>query len=58
MNGLKEIIFKDIINSIVLKIEEHIKENSSELFFKLSSVKRVFNFIFLFIKMNMLQMNS
>ncbi|MDL5168322.1 RTX toxin [Proteus faecis] len=54
MNGLKEIIFKDIINSIVLKIEEHIKENSSELFFKLSSVKRVLteNYISIFISKN------
>lgn len=33
MNRLKEIMFKDTINSIVLKIENHIKENESELFF-------------------------
>ncbi|MDM3868099.1 hypothetical protein QF204_07890, partial [Proteus faecis] len=54
MNELKEIIFKDIINSIVLKIEEHIKENSSELFFKVSSVKRVLteNYISIFISKN------
>ena len=32
MNGFKEVTFKDNINSIVLKIENHIKENRSELF--------------------------
>ncbi|EST59917.1 RTX toxin [Proteus hauseri ZMd44] len=54
MNGFKEIIFKDIINRIVLKIEDHIKENNSELFFKISSIKRILieNYISIFISKN------
>lgn len=54
MNGFKEITFKDNINSIVLKIENHIKENNSELFFKITSVKRILteNYISIFISKN------
>lgn len=54
MNGFKEITFKDNINSIVLKIENHIKENNSELFFKIKSVKRILteNYIAIFISEN------
>lgn len=54
MNGFKEIIFKDIINRIMLKIEDHIKENNSELFFKISSIKRILieNYISIFISKN------
>lgn len=54
MNGLKEIMFKDTINSIVLKIENHIKENKSELFFKVKSVKRILteNYISILISKN------
>ncbi|NBM49166.1 RTX toxin [Proteus sp. G2666] len=54
MNGFKEIIFKDNINKIVSKIESHIKENNSELFFNVQSVKRVLieNYISIFISKN------
>ena len=54
MNGFKEITFKDNINSIGLKIENHIKENNSELFFKITSVKRILteNYISIFISKN------
>lgn len=54
MKGYKEIVFKDNINSIVLKIENHIKENNSELFFKIASVKRILieNYISIFISKN------
>ncbi len=54
MNGFKEITFKDNINSIVLKIENHIKENNSELFFKINSVRRILteNYIAIFISKN------
>lgn len=54
MNGFKDITFKDNINSIVLKIENHIKENNSELFFKIKSVKRILteNYIAIFISKN------
>lgn len=54
MNGFKEVTFKDNINSIVLKIENHIKENRSELFFKIDSIKRILteNYISIFISKN------
>ncbi|MCT8230963.1 calcium-binding protein [Proteus terrae] len=54
MNGFKEVTFKDNINSIVLKIENHIKENRSELFFKINSIKRILteNYISIFISKN------
>lgn len=54
MNGFKKITFKNNINSIVLKIENHIKENRSELFFKIKSVKRILteNYISIFISKN------
>lgn len=54
MNGFKKVLFKDNINEIVLKIENHIKENNSELFFKVQSVKRILteNYISIFISKN------
>ena len=54
MNGFKKVLFKDNINEIVLKIENHIKENNSGLFFKVQSVKRILteNYISIFISKN------
>ncbi|WP_109406121.1 RTX toxin [Proteus hauseri] len=54
MNGFKKVNFKESINSVALKIEQHIKENCTELFCTFESIKQMIteNYISLLIDKN------
>lgn len=54
MNGFKKVNFKENINSVSLKIEQHIKEHCTELFCTFESIKQMIteNYISLLIDKN------